>query len=375
MKRKLHILFLCSWYPSEVSPTNGDFIQRHAEAVNIEHKVSVLHIISNANVTKTEIKVTEKTNFITYIAYVKPSAFFFIKWVRFWFAYQKIIKELEKVDVVHVNRLFPLGVFALHLKLYKKISYIISEHWTGYHLTHKKPLSWFEKTATKVIVKNANFTCPVSNDLKSSMIKSGLHGNYIRVPNVVNTTLFTPRAKTTEKFTITHISSLLDEHKNISGMLRVASRLSQIRDDFTWNFIGGEQDQFKQLISTLDFHNAQINFVNHVNHQEIVDYLNESSVFILFSNYENLPCVILEAFSCGIPVISTDVGGIKEYFPKEFGYLLKKGDETRLLNLLQTIRQNPINQSEKMHNYAVENFSQEKICAYFTKLYLDALNK
>lgn len=373
LKKRLHILFLCSWYPSEVFPTNGDFIQRHAEAVNREHQVSVLHIVSNPSVNKTEIEVTEKGSFKMYIAYIKPSRFFFIKWIRFWFAYKKIIQQIAEIDVVHVNRIFPLGIFALFLKSKRKLNYIISEHWTGYHFTDTKPLSWFEKMISKRIVKNAHFTCPVSDDLKKSMIKTGLVGNYIKVPNVVDTNLFQPKETNSGQFTITHISDLNDEHKNISGMLRVANKLSEKLNDFTWNFIGGKRDAYSKLLSELDFHNAKINFIDHVPHQEIVSYLNQSDVFVLFSNYENLPCVILEAFSSGTPVISTNVGGIKEYFPKEFGQLIKKGDESALLNALVGLQELPINKSEEMHKYAVENFSPQKICDSFTKLYLDAL--
>ena len=373
LKKRLHILFLCSWYPSEVFPSNGDFIQRHAEAVNREHQVSILHIVSNPNVNKTEIQVAEKSNFKTYIAYTKPSRFFFIKWIRFWFAYKKIIHQIKGIDVVHVNRIFPLGVFALFLKSKRKLNYIISEHWTGFHFTKIKPLSWFEKIISKRIVKNAHFTCPVSDDLKNSMIKTGLVGNYIKIPNVVNTNLFQPTGTRSENFTIVHISDLNDDHKNISGMIRVASKLSEKLNDFTWNFIGGQQNEYVKLLSELNFHNAKINFIDHIPHQEIIKHLNKSDVFVLFSNYENLPCVILEAFASGTPVISTDVGGIKEYFPKEFGHLIQKEDENALLDALINIQQHPINKSKEMHEYAVENFSPQKICDSFTNLYLDTI--
>ena len=64
MKKKLHILFLCGWYPSRVMPTNGDFIQRHAEAVSKFHKVSVIHIVSDKSLnSKTEISKSAIRNF------------------------------------------------------------------------------------------------------------------------------------------------------------------------------------------------------------------------------------------------------------------------------------------------------------------------
>ncbi|MBT5289478.1 MAG: glycosyltransferase family 4 protein [Flavobacterium sp.] len=374
MKKKLHILFLCGWYPSRVLPNNGDFIQRHAKTVSAMHTVSVLHIISKPRISKTEIEVEKDNDLHTYIAYIKPSKNPFLKLYRFWFAYQALLKEIGGFDIVHLNKLYPFGLLTLHLKKIKKLPYIISEHWTGYHLKEKKSLPWLEQILSKKITANASFVCPVSSDLKNSMLKSGLRGNYQIIPNVVNTTLFKPTLKTSKVFTITHISSLLDKHKNISGMLRVAKQLEDCIDSFQWNFIGGTEDQFKNLIKNLDFKKNQVCFIDHIDHKKVPGFLNASDVFILFSNYENLPCVILEAFSCGVSVIATKVGGIQEFFPNEFGFLIDKKNEQQLLDKIISLYKEPKNQQPIMHQYAIDNFSSEKICDSFTKLYREALN-
>jgi glycosyltransferase involved in cell wall biosynthesis len=374
LKKKLHILFLCGWYPSNVLPKNGDFIMRHAKTVSAMHTVSVLHIISKPRISKTEIEVEKDNDLHTYIAYIKPSKNPFLKLYRFWFAYQALLKEIGGFDIVHLNKLYPFGLLALHLKKIKKLPYIISEHWTGYHLKEKKSLPWLEQILSKKITANASFVCPVSSDLKNSMLKSGLRGNYQIIPNVVNTTLFKPTLKTSKVFTITHISSLLDKHKNISGMLRVAKQLEDCIDSFQWNFIGGTEDQFKNLIKNLDFKKNQVCFIDHIDHKKVPDFLNASDVFILFSNYENLPCVILEAFSCGVSVIATKVGGIQEFFPNEFGFLIDKKNEQQLLDKIISLYKEPKNQQPIMHQYAIDNFSSEKICDSFTKLYREALN-
>ena len=374
MKKKLHILFLCGWYPSNVLPKNGDFIMRHAKTVSAKHTVSVLHIISKPRISKTEIEVEKDNDLHTYIAYIKPSKNPFLKLYRFWFAYQALLKEIGGFDIVHLNKLYPFGLLALHLKKIKKLPYIISEHWTGYHLKEKKSLPWLEQILSKKITANASFVCPVSSDLKNSMLKSGLRGNYQIIPNVVNTTLFKPTLKTSKVFTITHISSLLDKHKNISGMLRVAKQLEDCIDSFQWNFIGGTEDQFKNLIKNLDFKKNQVCFIDHIDHKKVPGFLNASDVFILFSNYENLPCVILEAFSCGVSVIATKVGGIQEFFPNEFGFLIDKKNEQQLLDKIISLYKEPKNQQPIMHQYAIDNFSSEKICDSFTKLYREALN-
>jgi len=373
LTKKLNILFLCSWYPSEVLPTNGDFIQRHAEAVNLQHTVTALHIISKPGLTKTEFSEKNINNLKTLIAYTKPTNNPIVKIFRFRKAYKHLLKKIEKIDVVHVNRIFPLGLFAIQLKIVKKIPFIITEHWTGYHSTNSLKIGKLELITSKLIAKQASFICPVSKDLQKSMLNLGLNGHYKIVPNVVNTDLFKPQENKVNSFTITHISDLNNKHKNISGMIKTASKLSE-EIDFKWNFIGGTNEVYKRELTKLNFNNSELNFIDHVSHKVLVEYLAKSDVFVMFSNFENLPCVILEAFSCGVPVISTDVGGIKEFFPKEFGTLIEKGNITELKNAIINLFNNPIMNKGKMHQYAVNNFSPTKICNAYTDLYFKSIH-
>lgn len=370
MNQKLHILFLCGWYPSRVAPTNGDFIQRHAKAISSKHKVSVLHIISDKNSIKNiEIDFQEINGIATYIAYVKISKNPITKLIRFYNAYKQILRKIEPINNVHLNTLFPFGIFALHLKWFKKIPFIISEHWSGYNKPHSKNISFLKKMISKIITKNAAFVCPVSNSLKESMLNFGLKGNYKAIPNVVNTKLFHPTNKKEKQFTVLHVSGMDDEPKNISGMLNTAKKLEKIIGSFTWKFIGGSSNKFKPLIKKLNFKQATIKFEEHISHQKLVTHMQSAHLFVMFSNYENLPCVILESISCGTPIISTNVGGIYEYFQNDFGYLIEKQNETQLLEKIHYIYKNSEVNSQKMHLYAIKHFSEETVSNEFSKLY------
>lgn len=375
MSNKLNVLFLCGWYPSKVLPNNGDFVQRHAEAVSLKHNVSVIHIITNKKNKENFVYTNEIINGIqTHIAYLKYTKNPIRKILLFTIAFKNLIQKSNAIDIVHLNEVFPFGIFSLYLKWIKKIPFIISEHWTGYHFPQSKNISLIQKFISSIITKNASFVCPVSNDLKKSMLKLGLKGNYNNVPNVVNTKLFFPSTKNNSIFTITHVSNMLNVHKNIEGILRVIKKLEDKIDDFRFKLIGENSDIYVPFAKELNLNLEKNIFIDQIPHKEVAKNLKESNLFILFSNYENLPCVILEAFSCGTPVISTDVGGISEYFPKDFGFLISKKDEQALLQKIVAIYTVFKNDKEKMHTYVENNFSKTTIANQFSELYNSALN-
>lgn len=71
------------------------------------------------------------------------------------------------------------------------------------------------------------------------------------------------------------------------------------------------------------------------NRQDISELLRESDLFILLSDWEGLPLSILEAMRSGLPIIASDVGGVKEAVTHSVnGYLIPKNDEEELLSRL-----------------------------------------
>jgi len=374
LNKKLHILFINSWYPSRVMPANGDFIQRHAEAVAIKNKVTTIHIISDKN-SKPSIEITDEiiNEVRTIIGYLKFTKNPVLKWLRFVLAFRKIYKEIGAFDVVHVNRIYPLGIFALYLKYFKKKPYIISEHWTSLLKEHARSISLFERLISKNIAKNASSICPVSQNLTDSMMDLGLTGNYQVVPNVVDTKVFVPKSIKNNRFTLLHVSNMLDEHKNISGILNVISELKKSIPNFKLVLIGADSEKYAEHIKELSLQNI-VTIMPQIEHYKIAEFMQQADAFVLFSNYENLPCVILESFSCGLPVISTDVGGISEFFPHSFGYLIPKNNTQKLTEtLIHFYKSKTEYNSLKMHQYVKDNFSKEVICDTFLSCYLTAL--
>ena len=90
--------------------------------------------------------------------------------------------------------------------------------------------------------------------------------------------------------------------------------------------------------------------------------MNDADFMIMFSNRENLPVVILESYSCGVPVISTRVGGIHEHMNKDLGKLVEPKNEDEFYNAInETLDNLDVYNKEKIRNYAIDHFSQEVI--------------
>ncbi|MCW3104100.1 MAG: hypothetical protein JWO09_2540 [Bacteroidetes bacterium] len=390
MTKKRNILFLSGWYPNRVLPTLGNFVQKHAEAVALHSNVAALHVCADASCVQ-EFEVTENTinNVFTVNVYYKKvnhgiPIISQVQKIRrnleAWsIGLQHINKKLGHIDLVHHNILYPSGIIALNLKRKKRIPYIVTEHSTAYLPSKSRSMGFTESILSKMIARNASFITPVSGDLKKAMLDHGLAGNYEVVYNVVNTKLFSP-SKTkpgNAKINFLHISTLDDPHKNISGMLSTVAALSKRRADFQCHFIGdGDTAPHIARAKQLGIHNTFAFFDGTKTTEEIAALMHNADAFMLFSNYENLPVVIIEALASGLPVLSSNVGGIHEHITQERGMLVEAKNEKELeegmAQLIENIRAGRYD-AAALAAYAEENFSYEKVSAKFHHLYQQVL--
>lgn len=374
MNQKLHIVFISSWYPSIALPHNGDFVQRHAEAVAKLHQVTVCHVVSYANQDKNIEETEANINGVrTLITYVKPS---WLKSFYFIFAYVQLFKKVGKYDLIHANILYPVGIIALVNKWLTHKKYIISEHHTIYLSPSDTDIGWMRKKISQRIAKNAAFIAPVTQHLAEAMQEQGLKSNYVPVPNVVDVTLFSPiKKEENTTFKLLHVSSM-DQQKQIPLLLEAVALLQNHIADFKFYLIGKNAAKFADKANELQIDKTKIEFIAHLEHKQLVKYYQNADVFLLFSETENLPCVILESFSVGTPVICNRVGGIHEYFPENFGKIVAKDDITSFVNAIIDLYKKRYQASPKaMHQYVEQHFSQESIAQSFSTLYYSMLEK
>ena len=380
----MKVLFVSSWYPSRVNETLGNFVQKHAEAVSRYAEVSVLYVCfdENLNQKKSEVVFNETDKVKTLHIYCKKSSNPAVRLNRYLIAYSKglklIIEKFFEPDLIHVNVVFPVGLLFHFLKSYKKYPYVITEHWAGYLPEYPVKQNFVKKYFLRKIIKRSSAILPVTQDLKLSMQNLGFPGNYRVIPNVADTSLFSiGQSKTSSTKNILHVSSLDDTQKNVSGILRVIKILSGKRKDFALHIISdGDQKPFMDMAENISILNKFVFFHGQKKTNEVAEMMQQSDFLLLFSNYENFPCVIVESYSSGLPVVSTDVGGIREHFTDKHGILVKPQDEEALLLAVDKMLDTAGKYDKNfLHEYAENNFSYESVGKKFLDVYSEILNQ
>ncbi len=388
-----HILVLPKWYPNPNYISLGIFTQRHVQSVSPYTNISVLYVQSDHTLTGwTSTSSFEKESGIdtlrysfakkiTGISFLDKFLKFFFYFFYFFKGFNFLEKEKNKIDLIHVTVLLRTGIFAWMKYFFSGTPYIITEHWTGYlpssNIYNKSGL---KKIITPFILKHARLISPASDNLGEAMQNLGLKNkNYFTVHNVVDTDFFYPDFELknpTPK--ILTVAMLLDAHKNISGMMRVSKRLKDEGIDFLHRIIGKGEDRdlFIELSKELGLQN-QVEFLGIQSAQVVAEEMRNADFLLLFSNYENLPCVIIEAMASGIPAISTDVGGISEMIRNDkLGTLIPPRDEEALYQTIKSFirKRNDFDKAFISH-FAQHNFGKEFIGQRILEMYHKVLTE
>ncbi len=376
LSSKKKILFISSWYPVPHLPTHGIFVQRHAQAISRLHDVCVVYCTGTENKSTDTYK--HEGNFTEYIRfYDKRGLSGYQKFFRLRKLYdetiEQIISEWGKPDFIHLNVVFPAGIFARRISKKYNVPLVITEHWTGYLPEDGSYKGFLKRWFTKKIIKNAAVICPVTLHLAKAMRSNGLIANYKPVPNVVDTDFFIP-AKNKEKrpLTFLHLSSFDERQKNPKSIIDAFARVNNEIGE-THLIMAGDGENIKELQKYAERNTAladKIEFVFCPQGEKLLALFHRADALVLNSNYENLPVVILEAMSCGIPVISSDVGGINEYVNEKNGILFSPPSADKLFESMKKfIEQKDKFSTAYIRNFAVENFSAAVIARRFDEVY------
>ena len=395
----MNILHLLSWFPTPDDPTLGNFCVRMIDALPEDCHSVILSVCDGKDMTKSfEVKEIPGAHHTHVQIYIRPPKINVIRKLKMLRMYQYGLKYIKqrffKPDLIHLHVTYPLGQVALLWKKLFGYKYVLTEHWTIYQPQNKDVLVGKLKQKIVKIANNAELIMPVSLDLQRCMEGHGVHNRFQVIYNLVNTDMFKLRQPPcidwlrrmqsisslrtnlcrndmqgsikddmhVWKKHILHISTLRDEAKNFSGILRVIERLKQQRDDFELHVIHDyDAPEFKAFVKEHHLEDCVI-FHGKKTSAEVAEAYQQADFFVLFSNFENLPCVIVEAFASGVPVLSTSVGGIAEILAPERGILIPQGDEEALLQGMNQLLDHSLEYDRQaIRDYAIKTFAAQNI--------------
>ncbi len=367
----LRILHLASWYPSSAHGTLGNFVQRHVEAVGDFTSSEVWYVAQGEahSTVHHQRGVTER------IAYARPS-----KWLPWSVVVTRMLlrmsRSAEVPDAIHLHVAYPAGLAARILSKRWNVPLVLTEHWTVYHADQRKKLTWWRKLAMRWTGKAIHEMCPVTAQLGHSMTDFGLSAPITVVPNVVDTELFKPGTKLPGPVLL-HISSLVDEQKNVTGLIRAFARVVDRLPSGTKLHIVGDGDPMPhaRLVESLGLSDRILTH-GEVSLAEVAKRMAEATAVLLFSRFENFPCVIPEAWSTGTPVLATDVGGIREHLPADGldfrGKCVPSEDENALGAAIIQLLNEPVD-GERLRKYATDHFSIQSVGNAYLEVYQSLL--
>lgn len=118
----------------------------------------------------------------------------------------------------------------------------------------------------------------------------------------------------------------------LKGINRLIEVIKELDSDARLLVVGDgpEEDRLKQLTKRLNVEERVI-FKRRIPRDEIPEYLRASDIFVLNSETEGSPQVILEAMAIGVPIIATMAGGIPEIIEDgKDGLLIEPGNSSQL---------------------------------------------
>ncbi len=364
----------------------GLFVQKHARAVQLLHDVTLIYVTADSTLKKGELIIDEQNHFgiheiRIYFGKYKTEIRNAIEYIIKYFTALKLAKKHSgKFDLTHVHILSRTAFLAMWLKITEGIPFVITEHWSRYlpvNIPKGSYSGWLRNLFTKVAVNMASSVTTVTANLADAMQNLGLKNKYYITPNIADMGDFYPleNKKNESIKKLVHVSCFDEPAKNVKGIIDVVNQLATKRNDFIIEIVGDGKD-FNEVYNyalKTNLVNSRIYFTGLLTGKELSAKMRNADAFVMFSNYENFPCTIVESFASGVPVISSDVGGISEHLKPEFGILVEAGNKVQLEHAFIKIMDEPSMFNYKMmREYAKEKFSIEQSAKLFSDIYHSA---
>ena len=197
--------------------------------------------------------------------------------------------------------------------------------------------------------------------------KLNYHNKAIQLPNFVDTNVFYKDKSPCQLLgnidgNILLFVGRIEEVKGLELFVDTLIALNK-KADAEWRGVfvgrGGYESVIKNYISNKSA-NDFFYFTGPVYKQDIMRGIyNRASSLMISSHFEGIPMVILESLACGTPVVSTDVGGVKELIADNIRcFVIDQRDPSEFADLIINIISNQTSLNEYEFPFSAQKASE-----------------
>ncbi len=245
---------------------------------------------------------------------------------------------------------------------------------SGYHevLENGRLLGWLSLNLPRLIAANSQAAVDYT-------IQQGAASERVFfLPNVIDDEAFAvesrPAGDTLRLLTI----GRLEPQKRVDRLLNLIAQLrQQVKRPFTLTIAGDGslRAELEQQARALGLLPGVVEFRGIV--KNTAPLYREADVFLLASDYEGTPNVVMEAMAASLPIVCTNVGGVAEIIRHGVaGLLFDPSDDAGFLAALIELINNPTRQAAlgaAARRHIVAHHSLTRLPQVFTELYQQAL--
>ena len=281
----------------------------------------------------------------------------------------KTVKYSRKVDFVLIDTYstinFWYALIISQICRFLKVKYIPKLH--GGNLPYRLEKSEF---FSKLIFNNAYINIAPSKYLYDNFKKKGFE-NLIYIPNTIELSNYPFEEKKYDFPRLLWVRSFSKIYNPLMA-LKVFELVKQKYPNATLTMVGPRKDESnEEAIQYSEKNNLNVEFTGKLTKKEWIELSKKTNVFINTTHFDNTPISVIEAMALGLPVVSTNVGGIPYLIThNKNGFLVEDSDVDGMASQILKICSNDI-KMEEITNSArklVSNFDWDKVKFLWFKL-------
>lgn len=252
--------------------------------------------------------------------------FFWPRWLKmFWQIF--FICRREKVEIIFIHQVLPVGYVAWLVKKFLHIPFIVFSH--GTDIIYASKSAWKIRMLKKIIgsaeqaifnsesLRNRALRIMPEFEKRFMVLYPCPNTVFFDIPNKDDIKLLKNRLALDGKKIALSVSRF-DEGKGLTHMVRLLPQILRKVPNFVWVVIG-DGPKKKQLFAEVQKQSLQnaVRFIGQIDHDELNIYYHTADLFVLLTHpdegrEEGLGLVFLEASAAGLPIVAGRSGGVEE---------------------------------------------------------------